>query len=187
MSKVVSHERHLYTIVFEGSCKKMKGCLVLYSVFNNLYGYLTRNLQNSKIKIMTTKKNISDSQSKGMADNIFNNGVEANNKVADNNNESIPAEVNEAQTSHVPIEPKQQRIGAKQRKMEYGAYKTAFLAPKILEQRKQTSISKGLYNRIALMVRRLGDIDTTISGFIDSVLTQHMEDYAADHEAWRKL
>lgn len=104
-----------------------------------------------------------------------------------NNKESSPAEVNELTTSHVPIEPKQQRIGAKQRKMEYGAYKTAFLTPKILEQRKQTSISKELYNRIALMVRRLGDIDTTISGFIDSVLTQHMEDYAADHEAWRKL
>lgn len=136
---------------------------------------------------MTTKKNISDSQSKEMTDNIFINGVEANNKVVDNNKESIPAEVNEALTSHVPIEPKQQRIGAKQLKMEYGAYKTVFLAPKILEQRKQTSISKELYNRIALMVRRLGDIDTTISGFIDSVLTQHMEDYAADHEAWRKL
>lgn len=73
---------------------------------------------------MTTNKNISDSQSKGMTDNIFNNSVEANNKVADNNIESIPANVNEPLTSHVPIEPKQQRIGAKQRKMEYGAYKT---------------------------------------------------------------
>lgn len=136
---------------------------------------------------MTTNKNISDSQSKGMTDNIFNNSVEANNMVVDNNKEPIPVEGNEPQTSHVSTEPKQQRIGAKQRKMEYGAYKTVFLAPKILEQRKQTSISKGLYNRIALMVRRLGDIDTTISGFIDSVLTQHMDDYAADHEAWRKL
>lgn len=136
---------------------------------------------------MTTKKNISDSQSKGITDNILNNSVDANNMVVDNNKESIPADVNEALTTHVSIEPKQQRIGAKQRKMEYGAYKTAFLTPKILEQRKQTSISKGLYNRIAMMVRRLGDIDTTISGFIDSVLTQHMEEYAADHEAWRKL
>ena len=103
-----------------------------------------------------------------------------------NNNESIPAEVNEALTTHGSTEPKQ-HIGAKQRKMEYGAHKTAFLAPKILEQRKQTSISKELYNRMALMVRRLGDIDTTISGSIDSVLTQHMEDYGADHEARRKL
>lgn len=136
---------------------------------------------------MTTKKNISDSQSKGMTDNILNNRVEANNTIADNNKVTSLTEVNELPTTHVPIEPKQQRVGAKQRKMEYEAYKTTFLTPKILEQRKQTSISKGLYNRIALMVRRLGDIDTTISGFIDSVLTQHMEDYANDHEAWRKL
>lgn len=136
---------------------------------------------------MTTKRNISDSLSKEMTDNIFDNGVEANNTTADNNKVSSLAEVNELPTTHAPIEPRQQRIGAKQRKMEYETYKTAFLTPKILEQRKQTSISKELYNRIALMVRRLGDIDTTISGFIDSVLTQHMEDYAADHEAWRKL
>lgn len=119
-----------------------------------------------------------------MTDNIFDNGIEANNTTAD---KSSLAEVNELPTTHAPIEQRQQRIGAKQRKMEYETYKTAFLTPKILEQRKQTSISKELYNRIALMVRRLGDIDTTISGFIDSVLTQHMEDYAADHEAWRKL
>lgn len=121
-----------------------------------------------------------------MTDNIFNSSVEANNTITDNK-VSSPAEFNELPTTHVPIEPKQQRIGAKQRKIEYEAYKTAFLTPKILDQRKQTSISKELYNRIALMVRRLGDIDTTISGFIDSVLTQHMEDYTNDHEAWRKL
>ena len=84
-------------------------------------------------------------------------------------------------------EPKLQRIGIKQRKMEYEEYKSAYLAPKILDQRKHTSISKELYNRIALMVRRLGGIDTTISGFIDSVLLRHMDDYAADHEIWRKL
>ena len=94
------------------------------------------------------------------------------------------------QTCALPIsatEPKLQRIGIKQRKMEYEEYKSAYLAPKILDQRKHTSISKELYNRIALMVRRLGGIDTTISGFIDSVLLRHMDDYAAAHEIWRKL
>ena len=136
---------------------------------------------------MSSKKNFSETQSSEMTENIFNNSVEVISDTAVNNADT---ETTEDDTTVAPlsaIEPKQQRIGIKQRKLEYEEYKSAYLAPKILEQRKQTSISKELYNRIALMVRRLGGIDTTISGFIDSVLLRHMDDYAADHEIWRKL
>ncbi len=133
---------------------------------------------------MSSKKNFTEAQSSEMTDNIFNNSVEANSDTAVNNADTATTE-NIATPS--VTEPKQQRVGVKQRKLEYEEYKSAYLAPKILEQRKQTSISKELYNRIALMVRRLGGIDTTISGFIDSVLLRHMDDYAADHEIWRKL
>lgn len=84
-------------------------------------------------------------------------------------------------------EPKQQRVGIRQRRLDFEEYKATYLSSKTLTDRKQTNISRELYDRIALMVRRLGDIDTTVSGFIDSVLRQHMEDYASDHEVWRKL
>lgn len=136
---------------------------------------------------MSTKKNFTETQSPETTDNIFNNSVEANSDTAVNN---VDISITENDTTVAPpsaTEPKQQRIGIKQRKLEYEEYKSTYLTPKILEQRKQTSISKELYNRIALMVRRLGGIDTTISGFIDSVLLRHMDDYAADHEIWRKL
>lgn len=136
---------------------------------------------------MSNKKNFTETQSSEMTDNIFNNSVEVNSDTAVNIADTATTENNTTVALLSVAEPKQQRIGIKQRKMEYEEYKTAYLAPKILEQRKQTSISKELYNRIALMVRRLGDIDTTISGFIDSVLLHHMDDYAADHEIWRKL
>ena len=136
---------------------------------------------------MSNKKNFTETQSSEMTDNIFNNSVEVNSDTAVNIADTATAENNTTVALLSVAEPKQQRIGIKQRKMEYEEYKTAYLAPKILDQRKQTSISKELYNRIALMVRRLGDIDTTISGFIDSVLLHHMDDYAADHEIWRKL
>lgn len=136
---------------------------------------------------MSTKKNFTETQSPEMTDNIFNNRVEANSDTDVNNADTATTENNTTVVSPSAAEPKQQRVGIKQRKLEYEEYKSAFLAPKILEQRKQTSISKELYNRIALMVRRLGGIDTTISGFIDSVLSQHMDDYAPDHEVWRKL
>ena len=136
---------------------------------------------------MSNKKNFTETQSSEMTENIFNNSVEVISDTAVNNAGTATTENNTTVAPLSATEPKQQRVGIKQRKMEYEEYKTAYLAPKILDQRKQTSISKELYNRIALMVRRLGGIDTTISGFIDSVLLHHMDDYAADHEIWRKL
>ncbi len=136
---------------------------------------------------MSSKKNFTETQSSEMTDNIFNNSVETNGDTTVNKEDTATTESNTTVAPPSTAEPKQQRIGIKQRKLDYEAYKSAYLAPKILEQRKQTSISKELYNRIALMVRRLGGIDTTISGFIDSVLLRNMDDYAADHEIWRKL
>lgn len=136
---------------------------------------------------MSSKKNFIETQSSEMTDNIFSNSVETNGDTNVNKEDTATTEDITTVAPPSTAEPKQQRVGIKQRKLEYEEYKSAYLAPKLLEQRKQTSISKELYNRIALMVRRLGDIDTTVSGFIDSVLSQHMDDYAPDHEVWRKL
>lgn len=136
---------------------------------------------------MSSKKNFTEAQSSEMTDNIFNNRVEANGDTTVNKADNATTENNTTTVQSSTAEPKQQRIGIKQRKLDYEAYKTTYLSPKTLANRKQTNISRELYDRIALMVRRLGGIDTTISGFIDSVLLRHMDDYAADHEIWRKL
>lgn len=136
---------------------------------------------------MSSKKNFTEAQSSEMTDNIFNNRVEANGDTTVNKADNATTENNTTTVQSSTAEPKQQRIGIKQRKLDYEAYKTTYLSPKTLANRKQTNISRELYDRIALMVRRLGGIDTTISGFIDSVLLRHMDDYAADHETWRKL
>ena len=109
---------------------------------------------------MSNKKNFTETPSSEMTDNIFNNSVEANSDTTVNNADNATAENNTTVAPLSATEPKLQRIGIKQRKMEYEEYKSAYLAPKILDQRKHTSISKELYNRIALMVRRLGGIDT---------------------------
>lgn len=136
---------------------------------------------------MSSKKIFTETQSSEMTDNIFNNSVEANGDTTANKEDTATTESNTTVAPPSTAEPKQQRIGIKQRKLDYEAYKKTYLSPKTLANRKQTNISRELYDRIALMVRRLGDIDTTVSGFIDSVLSQHMDDYAPDHEVWRKL
>lgn len=136
---------------------------------------------------MSSKKNFIETQSSEMTDNIFNNSVEANGDTTINKEDTAATDSNITVAPPSTAEPKQQRIGIKQRKLNYEAYKATYLSPKTLANRKQTNISRELYDRIALMVRRLGDIDTTVSSFIDSVLSQHMDDYAPDHEVWRKL
>lgn len=136
---------------------------------------------------MSSKKIFTETQSSEMTDNIFNNSVEANGDTTVNKADSAITDSNITVVPPSTAEPKQQRIGIKQRKLDYEAYKKTYLSPKTLANRKQTNISRELYDRIALMVRRLGDIDTTISGFIESVLSQHMAAYAPDHEVWRKL
>lgn len=133
---------------------------------------------------MATKPVLKETQPTEKADNIFNQNVE--DRIISQGEKST---VESTASASLPstTEPKQQRVGIRQRRLDFEEYKATYLSSKTLTDRKQTNISRELYDRIALMVRRLGDIDTTVSGFIDSVLRQHMEDYASDHEVWRKL
>lgn len=133
---------------------------------------------------MATKPVLKETQPTEKADNIFNQNVE--DRIISQGEKST---VESTASASLPstAEPKQQRVGIRQRRLDFEEYKATYLSSKTLTDRKQTNISRELYDRIALMVRRLGDIDTTVSGFIDSVLRQHMEDYASDHEIWRKL
>lgn len=133
---------------------------------------------------MATKPVLKETQPTEKADNIFNHNVE--DRIISQGEKST---VESTASASLPstAEPKQQRVGIRQRRLDFEEYKATYLSSKTLTDRKQTNISRELYDRIALMVRRLGDIDTTVSGFIDSVLRQHMEDYAPDHEVWRKL
>lgn len=133
---------------------------------------------------MATKPVLKETQPTEKADNIFNQNVE--DRIISQGEKST---VESTASASLPstAEPKQQRVGIRQRRLDFEEYKATYLSSKTLTDRKQTNISRELYDRIALMVRRLGDIDTTVSGFIDSVLRQHIEDYAPDHEVWRKL
>lgn len=133
---------------------------------------------------MATNPVLKETQPTEKADNIFNQNVE--DRIISQGEKST---VESTASASLPstAEPKQQRVGIRQRRLDFEEYKATYLSSKTLTDRKQTNISRELYDRIALMVRRLGDIDTTVSGFIDSVLRQHMEDYASDHEVWRKL
>ena len=91
---------------------------------------------------MSNKKNFTETQSSEMTENIFNNSVEVISDTAVNNADT---ETTEDDTTVAPlsaIEPKQQRIGIRQRKLEYDEYKSAYLAPKIIARELDTLSSE---------------------------------------------
>lgn len=62
--------------------------------------------------------NFTETPSSEMTDNIFNNSIEANSDTAVNNAGTATTENNTTVAPLSATEPKQQRVGIKQRKME---------------------------------------------------------------------
>ena len=75
---------------------------------------------------MSSKKNYTETQSPEMTDNIFNNSVEANGDTTVNKEDTATTESNTTVTPPSTAEPKQQRIGIKQRKLDYEVYKKTY-------------------------------------------------------------
>ena len=84
-------------------------------------------------------------------------------------------------------QPKQQRIGKQQRKSDYADFKATYLAPSKLMKRHPVNIEDSVWAKLERIARILGDRDTTVGGYINAVLLEHLNLYADDIEIWRKL
>ena len=115
------------------------------------------------------------------SDNTVNSTTPAN---ADNlfDNEQIPAEATETTE-----QPKQQRIGKQQRKSDFADFKFTYLMPSKLMKRHPVNIEDSVWEKMERIARILGDRDTTVSSYINAILVEHLDLYAADIEIWRKL
>lgn len=84
-------------------------------------------------------------------------------------------------------QPKQQRIGSKQRRLEFGDYKANYLAPMKIENRHSLNISNATWERLERVARILGDRGANVGSYAERILSEHLDAYADDIEAWRKL
>lgn len=84
-------------------------------------------------------------------------------------------------------QPKQQRIGSKQRKLEYADYKANYLAPVKIVDRHSLNISNATWERLERVARILGDRGANVGSYAERILSEHLDAYADDIEAWRKL
>ena len=106
---------------------------------------------------------------------------------ADNlfNNEQTVTEATVVTATTEP--PKQQRIGKQQRKSDFAEFKATFLVPAKLVNRHALNIEGDLWDQLERVSRILGDRGTTVSGYANAILAEHLKQYADDIEIWRKL
>lgn len=118
------------------------------------------------------------------SDNTVNGTTSAN---ADNlfGNEQTAIEATALTPTTEP--PKQQRIGKQQRKSDFADFKTTFLTPSKLVKRHPVNIEDSVWAKLERIARILGDRDTTVAGYINAILIEHLDLYGDDIEIWRKL
>ena len=78
-------------------------------------------------------------------------------------------------------------MSAKQRKSDLSDYQQTFLSVPKITDRKTVFISNGLREQLVCIVRRLGTEKSSVSGFIENLVTLHLEEYREDIENWKKL
>lgn len=118
------------------------------------------------------------------SNNAVNSTTPAN---ADNlfDNEQAATEATAISATTEP--PKQQRVGKQQRKSDFADFKAVFLAPAKLVNRHALNIEGDLWDQLERVSRILGDRGTTVSGYANAILAEHLKQYADDIEIWRKL
>ena len=118
------------------------------------------------------------------SDNTVNSTTPAN---ADNlfGNEQTATEA--TAVTATTEQPKQQRIGKQQRKSDYADFKDTFLTPSKLVKRHPVNIEDSVWAKLERIARILGDRDTTVAGYINAILVEHLDMYGDDIEIWRKL
>ena len=75
-----------------------------------------------------------------------------------------------------------QRISQKQRKASLEDYKSIFLNPPKITDRKTVYLSAETRNQLDEIVRRLGERGSSVSGFIENMAREHLETYRDEIE-----
>ncbi|MDR1092155.1 MAG: DUF3408 domain-containing protein [Prevotella sp.] len=98
-----------------------------------------------------------------------------------------PSETAEPIENNVSSQSPKKPVSGKQRKADLRDYRQAFLSVPKITDRKTVFISNELRERIIGIVRRFGTEKSSVSGFIENLVIQHLEEYQDDIESWKKL
>ena len=92
----------------------------------------------------------------------------------------VPPSSEEEQPSTVPAV--QRRISGKQRRLSLEEYRSTFMRPYRIEDRKPVFISRKLRDTLDRFACKIGENRMSLSGLLENIVRHHVELYAEDFE-----
>ncbi len=83
--------------------------------------------------------------------------------------------------------PMKKTLTSKQRKASLQEYQQTFLAVPKITDRKTVFISDELRRSVVDIVRKLGTEKSSVSGFVENMIRDHLSEYKDDVDMWKKL
>ena len=104
--------------------------------------------------------------------------------VAEVTDEAPPTNVVEEQP---PTSTIQRRVSSKQRKLSLEEYRTTFMRPYKIEDRKPVFISGKLRKMLDKFACKIGEDRMSMSGLLENIVRHHIELYSEDFEHWKGM
>ena len=110
--------------------------------------------------------------------------TEAASSVIEETDEVLPTNVVEQQP---PTPTIQRRVSSKQRKLSLEEYRSTFMRPYKIEDRKPVFISGKLRKMLDKFACKIGEDRMSMSGLLENIVRHHIELYSEDFEHWKGM
>ena len=104
--------------------------------------------------------------------------------IPEETDEVLPINVVEQQPLTPPI---QRRVSSKQRKLSLEEYRSTFMRPYKIEDRKPVFISGKLRKMLDKFACKIGEDRMSMSGLLENIVRHHIELYSEDFEHWKGM
>ena len=85
------------------------------------------------------------------------------------------------------VEETHWRVGKAKVREHLAEFQRKYLQPLHINDRKAVYVSEDTQKRLGYVVRKIGEQGASISGYVEQVLQEHLDQYKDDVERWRKL
>ena len=87
----------------------------------------------------------------------------------------------------VSAEETHQRVGKTKCREQLAEFQGNYLQPLRVSHRKAVYVSEETQRKLDFVVRKIGEQGASVSGYVEQVLREHLDQYKDDVERWRKL
>ena len=87
----------------------------------------------------------------------------------------------------VSTEETHQRVGKTKCREQLAEFQGKYLQPFRNSHRKAVYVSEETQRKLDFVVRKIGEQGASVSGYVEQVLREHLDQYKEDVERWRKL